>query len=323
MTQAEPSPVSRTLKITDPNKKKQIRQVLEDLGPTDRKDAQYCDYVFVFEDKPERLVIKQYQKGSLLIQGKAAHLFQVISQLIAPFLSKNDQAALLNKETVGQAKDPQSVPLPHIGTDESGKGDYFGPMVVAGVMVEEATRPKLMTLGIRDSKKLTDAKSRELAAKIRTLCVQRYYEVVLPPERYNALYADFKKEGKNLNHMLAWGHARAIESLLDYAACKWAVADQFGNERYIQSRLTKKSSGLTLIQEHKGERFLAVAAASILARDRFLDYMDRLSWTYEITLPKGASHIVVDIGKQFVAKHGREHLGEVAKLHHKTTEKII
>ena len=85
----------------------------------------------------------------------------------------------------------------------------------------------------------------------------------------------------------------------------------------------KKSSGLTLIQQHKGERFLAVAAASILARDRFLDYMDRLSRTYEITLPKGSSNIVVGIGKQFVAKHGAENLEKVAKLHHKTTEKIL
>ncbi len=322
MTQIDPSPVSHTLKISDPHKKSQIRQALESLGPTDRKNEQYCDYVFVFEDKPERLVIKQYQKGTLMIQGKAIHLFQVIAHLIAPFLTTNDQAAL-NKEPADPASDPQSVPLPHIGTDESGKGDYFGPMIVAGVMLEEEARPKLVTLGIRDSKKLTDVKCRELAVKIRTLCVQRYYEVTLPPERYNSLYADFKKEGKNLNHMLAWGHARAIESLLGYADCKWAVADQFGNERYIQSRLTKKSSGLTLIQEHKGERFLAVAAASILARDRFLEYMDRLSRTYEMTLPKGASHIVIGVGKQFVAKHGAENLKMVAKLHHKTTEKIL
>jgi ribonuclease HIII len=242
--------------------------------------------------------------------------------MVSPFLTANDQVAL-NKEADGSPHDPQSVPLPHIGTDESGKGDYFGPMVIAGVMLEEAARPKLTALGIRDSKKLADGKNRELAAKIRKLCVQRYYEVVLPPERYNSLYTDFKKEGKNLNHMLAWGHARAIESLLGYADCKWAVADQFGNERYIQSRLMKKSSGLTLIQQHKGERFLAVAAASILARDRFLDYMDRLSRTYEITLPKGSSNIVVDIGKQFVAKHGTENLEKVAKLHHKTTEKVL
>ena len=322
MTPVEPSSISQIFKISDLNKKNQIRQALEAIGPTSRKDEPYCDYVFVFEDKPERLVVKQYQKGTLMIQGKAAHLYQVISHMVAPFLTENDQMAL-NKKADGSPQDPQSVPLPHIGTDESGKGDYFGPMVIAGVMLEEAARPKLTALGIRDSKKLADGKNRELAAKIRKLCVQRYYEVVLPPERYNSLYTDFKKEGKNLNHILAWGHARAIESLLGYADCKWAVADQFGNERYIQSRLMKKSGGLTLIQQHKGERFLAVAAASILARDRFLDYMDRLSRTYEITLPKGSSNIVVGVGKQFVAKHGAENLEKVAKLHHKTTEKIL
>lgn len=322
MTQTEPSSISHTFKVKDPNKKNQIRQALEGIGPSDHKEEQYCDYVFVFEDKPERLVIKQYQKGTLMIQGKAAHLYQVVAHLIAPFLDAADKTAL-TADKADAAADPQAVPLPHIGTDESGKGDYYGPMIVAGVMLEEAARPQLTALGIRDSKKLTDVKCRELAAKIRQICVKRYYEVAIPPERYNSLYADFKKEGKNLNHMLAWGHARAIESLLGFAECKWAVADQFGNERYIQSRLMKKSSGLTLIQQHKGERFLAVAAASILARDRFLEYMDRLSKTYEITLPKGASNIVVDVGKKFVEKHGAKKLAMVAKLHHKTTEKIL
>jgi ribonuclease HIII len=311
--------IFQSLHIPDADLRERIRQALEHLGPSDRKTDPYCDYVFLFEDKPERLVVKQYRKGTLTIQGRADHLFQVITQVIAPFTGAENRT-----DAAGSRPEPlEPVPLPYIGTDESGKGDYFGPMIVAGVMVDEALKPRLDALGIRDSKQLSDARCRDLAARIRKICVRRYYEVVLPPERYNELYGAFAGEGKNLNHLLAWAHARAIESLLDYADCPRAVADQFGNEQYIRSRLMKKGRTLQLIQLHRGERYLAVAAASILARDRFLEYLDRLSRTYGIALPKGAVNGIVAAARQFLEKHGAAQLGRVAKLHHKTTDRVL
>ena len=143
-------------------------------------------------------------------------------------------------------------------------------------MLEAGSREQLAALGIRDSKKLDDARCRKLAAEIRRVCPDRFREVVIPPERYNTLYAAFQQEGRNLNHLLAWAHARTIENLLECATCRLAVADKFGNENYIRSRLMNKGRDIALVQEHRGERYLAVAAASILARDRFLEYLERL-----------------------------------------------
>jgi len=158
--------------------------------------------------------------------------------------------------------------------------------------------------------------------KIRNLLPGKYQEVEIPPERYNQLYEEFKAEGKNLNHLLAWGHARAIESLLQKETCSHAIADQFGDESYIRSKLMEKGKKLQLIQLPKGERYVAVAAASILARDKFLSRMENLRDTYRIELPKGASDSVVNAGTQFVQTYGDKSLEKIAKLHHKTTEKI-
>jgi ribonuclease HIII len=217
----------------------------------------------------------------------------------------------------------REIPLPHIGTDESGKGDYFGPMVIAGVFVDESIKAKLETSGIKDSKLLSDKRCRELAAEVRSVCNGKFIEVEILPERYNKLYDQFKKEGKNLNHLLAWGHARAIESLLEKNPCSYAVADQFGNERFILSKLMEKGKKLQLDQTPKAERYIAVAAASILARDRFLWRMEKLSQEYGIPLPKGASDLVIQPALDIIKKRGVDELKKVAKLHHKTTQKIL
>lgn len=225
--------------------------------------------------------------------------------------------------TAGSHPGLPEIPLPHIGSDESGKGDYFGPLVVAAVLVDAATWPELDALGVKDSKLFSVRRCRDLARGIREICRGKYEEIEVSPKRYNELYASFRRERKNLNHLLAWGHARAIESLLERFSCTHAVADQFGDERYIRSRLMEKGKHLRLIQVPRGERYLAVAAASILARDRFIAHMDKLSHGYGFELPKGASETVVIAGRRIVKEQGEEELGKVAKLHHKTTQKIL
>jgi ribonuclease HIII len=327
--------ITQTLTVQSSTLQDQIRRVLEKLGPTESRAEPYCKYSFKFAGTNETLTIKQYTSGKLTLQGSAGPLYRSVLECVVPiyrihfpksditvdsFLGLNTSEPLAQRHIAN--KELAEVPLPHIGTDESGKGDYFGPMVIAGVLIDSTTETTLKALGVRDSKTLTDRRCRELGVKIRNLLPGKYQEVEISPERYNQLYEELKAEGKNLNHLLAWGHARAIESLLQKETCSHAIADQFGDENYIRSKLMEKGKKLQLIQLPKGERYIAVAAASILARDKFLSRMENLRDTYRIELPKGASDTVVYAGKQFVQTYGEESLRTVAKLHHKTTEKI-
>ena len=204
-----------------------------------------------------------------------------------------------------------------IGIDESGKGDYFGPLVIAGVYVAREQEEPLRAAGVRDSKALSDKKAAVLTEQIRGLCP--FTVVAIGPERYNSLHASFK----NLNRLLAWGHARAIENLLEKVSCNRVVADQFGDERFLKSALMAKGRTVTLIQKPRAEEKVAVAAASIIARAEFLRRLQELSTRSGVSLPKGASDAVITAGKEFVRRHGAEALGQVAKLHFRTTLSVL
>lgn len=207
--------------------------------------------------------------------------------------------------------------IPRIGIDESGKGDYFGPLVIASAFVSPDREPDLKLLQVRDSKRISDGRILEMAGDIRVICPHRI--VSIGPERYNTLYAKIK----NLNRLLAWGHARALENLLEQVPCELAIADQFGDERYVQRALMEQGKTVRLVQQPKAEADLAVAAASILARAEFLTRLRRLSEEVGATLPKGASNAVELAAKMIVKKHGEAGLGRVAKLHFRTTQTIL
>jgi ribonuclease HIII len=330
--------VEERLTIQDPSLRNLIREALERLQPTEKRQEPHCEYSFKFSRGKEILVVKQFRKGTLQIQGTAGDLYNTVLERIVPLYQPYAPHTRLSPEvslgTEGSSKPAtrshatstlniQDIPLPHIGTDESGKGDYFGPLVVSGVLMDTPTKPELEGIGVKDSKLLSDKRCRELAVKIRTICRGRYEEVEISPERYNKLYEDFRKEGKNLNHLLAWGHARVIENILEHHLCTHAVADQFGDEYYLQSHLMEKGKQIHLIQIPKGERDLAVAAASILSRDRFLARLERLSQEVKMELPKGASKIVVAAAKKIVEKKGAQELRRLAKIHHRTTSKVL
>jgi len=183
--------------------------------------------------------------------------------------------------------------FPIIGTDESGKGDYFGPLVSAGVYIDRNSANILRSLGIKDSKLLSDTKVLELAPKILSICKGQVSIIEISPEKYNDLYEQFQREHKNLNTLLAWGHTKAIEEILNKVECKIAIADQFADEKFIISKLQEKGRGLKLIQMHKAEQHIAVAAASVLARARFLIKLTQLSEDIGINLPKGSSQSVI------------------------------
>ena len=207
--------------------------------------------------------------------------------------------------------------LNRIGIDESGKGDYFGPLVIAAVFVTPTSESDLTLMQVRDSKKISDGRILEMAPDIRLLCPHSV--VAIGPQRYNELYAKIK----NLNRLLAWGHARALENLLQRVDCDLAIADQFGDERLVLNALQEKGKQIRLVQRTKAEADLAVAAASILARAEFLLRLKKLSQELNTTLPKGASPAVELAGRMVVKKYGRERLGTVAKLHFKTTKSVL
>ncbi len=204
-----------------------------------------------------------------------------------------------------------------IGIDESGKGDYFGPLVIAAVHVTPRIAEDLAALNVRDSKKIADSVIRTLEVDIKTLC--RHSVIAIGPERYNELYGTIR----NLNRLLAWGHAKALETLLEQVPCERAVADQFGDERLILNALQEKGRQIKLEQRHKGEEDIAVAAASIVARAEFVRRLERLAAQWGVPLPKGASQAVEVAAKAVVKKHGEEGLAKVAKLHFKTTKAVL
>ena len=275
--------------------------------------------------------ITMWTSGKGYLQGKAP-AFDELLALIATAqqgLANVDATAKPKSKGPAGGSNPAELPKegPWIGTDESGKGDYFGPLVSAAVFADERIAERLQAIGVQDSKKLTDKRVLALAPQVRqTVGKGRYKVTPINPSRYNALYAEFKAERKNLNSLLAWGHTRSIEDLLGGGLKpRYAIVDQFADARYIQERLLSEAreSHLEVFQFPKAEADIAVAAASILAREAFLEWLDRTSDKLGIALPKGASPQVVEAAKRIVASGGRRALGEVAKLHFKTTEKVF
>jgi ribonuclease HIII len=300
-----------------------------------------CDYRLDWLNGGQSVMVRQFTNGTLTVTGSplSTRLYNDICRLIelaigipptatqSPYIaneSKSHDRTESNERSVNVTK--KAIPehaTSWIGTDESGKGDYFGPLVSAGVCVNRKTELNLKSLGVKDSKKLSDENVKKLAKQIRTICRGHYAEVPIPPQTYNNLYNQFKRESKNLNTLLAWGHARAIENILSKVPCEYALADQFADERFILSKLQEAGRKIKLIQMPKAEQDIAVAAASILARDLFLSYLDKMSIEYHLKFPKGASAEVIRIARELIEKHGKDALAKVAKLHFKTTQEVL
>ena len=206
--------------------------------------------------------------------------------------------------------------IPHIGVDESGKGDFFGPLVIAGVLVDEKSAELFANLGIKDSKKITDKKILTLEPIIKEHAP--YSVIAISNEKYNELYGNMK----NLNKLLAWGHARTIENILEKHECTYAISDKFGNDHFIQDALMKKGRQIKLDQMVRGESDIAVAAASILARAAFVHKIADMQCQYGINFPKGCASQVKDCAAEFISKYGKDRLKEVCKTHFKTYNEV-
>lgn len=262
-------------------------------------------YTF-FQAKKKGVSCTFYQSGKLTVQGKEMDAF--IEFYLEPEILKSFEythgAKLFD-------------PTGRIGIDESGKGDFFGPLCIAGVYAEGNQIGRLKEIGVRDSKLLSDDAIKVIADKIRKECV--HHIVKINPAKYNQLIVQFG----NLNRLLAWGHATTIETLSEKTGCKNIVVDQFADESVVLTALKRKQLNLNVTQRHRAEEDTVVAAASILARYAFLDGLAQLEQQFGIKLPKGASKQTIAAGKKFLSSYGREQLNAVGKVHFKTLDSIL
>jgi ribonuclease HIII len=265
-----------------------------------------------FAAAKDKLNVVFYDSGKLVVQGKGTQEF--VEFVLEPEILKE---VTIGYETV---LNPELL-APRLGIDESGKGDFFGPMCVAGVYVNEGVIHAWKNSGIRDSKSIgSDRKIAEFADLIRNTpgCVTTV--VPIGNEAYNRLYASMR----TVNALLAWGHARVIENLLGQKHRMnpepvRAISDQFAaTKTTVEKALMSLGRQLELVQRHKAEEDIAVAAASILARHEFVSRLAKLEKQFQTPLPRGASAAVDAAAKEFIARHGVDNLPKVAKMHFRT-----
>lgn len=265
----------------------------------------------LFRAQKDKLHIVVYEKGpKVLIQGRGSADF-VIFQL-EPHIFGQASFDYSNQKLVCNT--------PHFGIDESGKGDFFGPLVIAGVYVNYDFAHAFSSFGVQDSKRITsDQRIRYLAQQIRQSGAPLSI-IAISPSRYNALFPKFG----NLNKLLAWGHARVLENLCKKQPnCSYALSDQFADTALLQRALMTYGKKIHLQQRIKAESDIAVAAASILAREKFIDWLDITSIQCTISLPRGASKTVKNAARAAVEKHGPHILHKVAKTHFKTAIEVL
>ena len=265
-----------------------------------------------FAAEKEKTNVVFYESGKLVVQGKGTQEF--VEFVLEPEIV---QEARLGYEAV---LNPDLL-LPRLGVDESGKGDFFGPLCIAGAYVNESVVKAWADVGIRDSKSISsDKRIKDLAELIRNTpgCVTTV--VPIGNEAYNRLYTKMR----SVNTMLAWGHARVIENLMGQRHRMnpppvRAISDQFAaNKETVAKALMTLGREIELVQKHRAEEDLAVAAASILARHEFVSRLGALEKQYSQEFPKGASAAVDAAAKEFAARHGAEGLAKVAKMHFRT-----
>lgn len=258
-----------------------------------------------FQAKKEGLSVTAYLSGKLVVQGKGTEEF--VRFYLEP--------EVLGTFSYGYKASDEDL-TPRAGVDESGKGDFFGPLCVATVYAGPQDFEKLSKIGVKDSKQLSDHSIHKMAEEIRRSLA--FHEIKIGPMRYNELYSKFG----NLNHLLAWGHATAIEAICLKTGCPKVIVDQFANERLVLNAIKKKKVTPEVTQRTKAEEDPVVAAASILARDCFVKTMEAMSAHYGIKFPKGGGRNTVEAAKLFASKYGRERLNEVCKLHFKLTDQV-
>jgi ribonuclease HIII len=280
-----------------------LRALLEGLG----FEFVPKDWTIFFAQK-NKLNVAVYQKGpKVLVQGKG----------VEEFVQFELEPKILGEAKLGyeEVHSPEMF-QPHFGVDESGKGDFFGPLVIAGAYVDRGIARKLLDAGVVDSKRIgSDARIRALAETIRKSSLGLVETVLIGPTKYNELYEKFG----NLNKLLGWGHARVIENLLaKKPECPRALSDQFADARVVEQSLLRHGRKINIEQRPRAESDIAVAAASIIAREAFINWLERKGQEIGLRLERGVSAGVKESAKKFVDMNGPGALRTVAKVHFRT-----
>ena len=282
-------------------------------GPYDLKEVPYARISGAKKD----LNVTLYLSGKLVVQGKGTKDF--IEFVLEP--------EILGAATLGYEStlDPSLLDA-RIGVDESGKGDFFGPLCVAAVYVNKSVLNAWKTVGIRDSKSVgSDAQIVHLNRAIRETPGCQVSVIAIGNEAYNRLHV---RHG-SVNTVLAWGHARAIENLLERGPLLnpppvRAISDQFASSKTtVERALMTLGKGIELVQRHRAEEDMAVAAASIVARNEYLQRMKNLEKEFSMPLPRGASAAVEEAARKLVERHGSEVLPRVSKMHFRTRYRVL
>ncbi len=268
-------------------------------------------YTIFFAQK-EKLSVAVYAKGpKVLVQGRG----------VEDFVTFELEPNVLGQARLGyeEVHSPEMF-APHFGVDESGKGDFFGPLVIAGVFVDGEIARRFLEAGVQDSKRISsDARIRALGKEIRQSARAGVEVVTIGPARYNELYQKFG----NLNSLLGWGHARVIENLLERVPdCARSLSDKFADARVIQTALLRRGRGIQIEQRPRAESDVAVAAASIIAREAFIEWLERKGRELGMKLGRGVSAEIKETARQIVEKSGPEMLRQVAKVHFRTAHEI-
>jgi len=284
-----------------------LRSLLEELG----FEFSPKEWTIFFAQK-NKLSVAVYEKGpKALVQGRG----------VEEFVQFELEPKILGEAKLGyeEVHSPEMFE-PHFGVDESGKGDFFGPLVISGVYVDRLIARKFLDAGVVDSKRIgSDARIRALADTIRKSSLDLVETVLIGPAKYNELYAKFG----NLNRLLGWGHARVIENLLGKKpTCARSLSDQFADARVINASLLKHGRKIVIEQRPRAESDIAVAAASVVAREAFINWLERKSKELELRLERGASPSVKDAARKLVEINGPDVLREVAKVHFRTAHEI-
>ena len=284
-----------------------LRTLLQELG----FEFSPKPYTIFFAQK-DKLSVAVYEKGpKILIQGRG----------VQEFVQFEFEPKILGEAKLGyeEVHSPQMFE-PHFGVDESGKGDFFGPLVISGVFVDRGIARKLLDAGVVDSKRIaSDARIRALADTVRKQSMGLVETVLIGPAKYNELYEKFR----NLNSLLGWGHARVIENLLARKPdCPRSLSDQFADVGVITQSLLRHGRKIDIEQRPRAESDIAVAAASILAREAFINWLDRKGKELGLRLERGISSGIKTTAKKLVEKGGADLLREVAKVHFRTAHEI-
>ncbi len=210
-----------------------------------------------------------------------------------------------------------------IGSDECGKGDYFGALVVAAFALDASMAGEIRSLGVTDSKKLSDSQIKIMAHSLYERYNERIACIVIKPLRYNEIMADMQSRKENLNDLLAWQHGTAILQLLGrIPLVQGVLVDQFSVHRKVRRFLLDKELALPVEERPRAESDPAVAAASVIARYQFLQSRQAMDRHYKMKFPLGSGKNVLPPAKAFADKYGWDRLAEVAKLHFVTSRNV-